>query len=86
MYLDSWTPPSWIAIEMLNFIFIPLLGDVFNLQRFQSAIDIMGLGGGLGLQKAVPLLLAFMEAQSLSIIFNSLINRQLSSSPLQRFN
>lgn len=81
----SWRPPTWIAPEVLNFIFIALVGDVFTMQRFQAALDIIGLGGGRGLQKSIPLFLAFMESQPLTLIFNSLINRPLSSSPFQRW-
>jgi hypothetical protein len=33
----------------------------------------------------LPLMMAFMEAQSMSIVFNALVNRQMSASPLQRF-
>lgn len=74
-----------VGKEILAFIFLSLLGDVFGLQKFSSAIDIMGLGGGLGLRKSLPLMMAFMEAQSMSVVFNALVNRQLSSSPLQRY-
>lgn len=74
-----------VGKEMLAFIFISLLGDVFGLQKFSSAIEIMGLGGGLALRKSLPLMMAFMEAQTMSVVFNALVNRQLSASPLQRF-
>jgi hypothetical protein len=70
--------------EILAFIFISLLGDVFALQKFSMSIDIMGLGGGLALRHSLPLMMAFMEAQSMSVVFNALVNRQLSASPLQR--
>mmetsp|Transcript_7663 Transcript_7663/g.11361 ORF Transcript_7663/g.11361 Transcript_7663/m.11361 type:complete len:1220 (-) Transcript_7663:1557-5216(-) len=79
------TTPPVVAQELLNFMFVPLMGDVFALQRFVSAIDVMGLGGGQGLQKALPLVMSFMESQPMGTVFNALVNRQLSSSPLQRW-
>jgi hypothetical protein len=74
-----------VGKEILSFIFLSLLGDVFGLQKFSSSIDLMGLGGGLSLRRSLPLMMAFMEAQPMSIVFNALVNRQLSVSPLQRW-
>jgi hypothetical protein len=73
-----------VGREMLAFLFKSLLGDVFGLQKFSSSLEIMKLGDGFALRKSLPLMMAFMEAQSMSIVFNALVNRQMSVSPLQR--
>jgi hypothetical protein len=74
-----------VGKEILSFVFLSLLGDIFGLQKFSSSIDLMRLGGGLALRRSLPLMMAFMEAQPMSIVFNALVNRQLAVSPLQRW-
>ena len=55
-----------------------------NMSRFDAAMNAMGLGGGGGLRRALPLVLRFLSLQPVAVIFNAVVNRQMSASPLQR--
>jgi hypothetical protein len=70
----------------LTFLCLPLLGDVFSVQTVISVFDMMGLGGsGLGLVKTLPMVMMFLEAQPLNILYQHLVNKPLQASPIQRW-
>ena len=79
--------PSGAALRLL---LCALLGDcsVFSLREYASALQAVGLGGGLGLRALLPLLACCMAeaAPALgALALQELLVKQPSSSPLQRY-
>lgn len=76
--------PLSTLYELLQFLFLPLLGDAFALNSFIRIIDHMNIAIGSSVMLILPLIIVFMEKQNFSIIFNTQVNKSLSSSSIQR--
>ena len=78
--------PSWVSRELLTFLCLPLLGDVFSVQTVISVFDCMGVGGsGLGLVQTLPMVMLFLEGQPVSLLHQHLVSKPLQASPIQRW-
>ena len=76
--------PLSTLFELLQFMFLPLLGDAFALNSFIRILDYMNIAMGYNVMHILPLIIVFMEKQNFSIIFNTQVNKSLSSSSIQR--